>query len=75
MPSNEYSTVYSTQGELELGINYAPAIVREHGLKDAHLQPLVAWQKGPIVPSSCEESVGLSELGVKGGQQLACCDS
>ena len=24
--------VYSTQGELELGIDYAPAIVREHGL-------------------------------------------
>ena len=41
-----HSTVYRTQGELELGINYAPAIVREHGLKDAHLQPLVAWHKG-----------------------------
>ena len=41
-----HSTVYTSQGELELGIDYAPAIVREHGLRDAHLQPLVAWRKG-----------------------------
>ena len=38
--------VYSTQGELELGIDYAPAIVREHGLRDAHTYPLVARRKG-----------------------------
>ena len=41
-----HSTVYSTQLELELGIDYAPAIVREHGLRDAHLRPLVARRKG-----------------------------
>ena len=46
MPQTEHSTVYRTQGELDLGIDFAPAIVREHGLKDAHLQPLVAWRKG-----------------------------
>ena len=40
------TTVYSTQLELELGINFAPAIVREHGLRDAHLRPLVARRKG-----------------------------
>ena len=46
MPQSEHSTLYRTQGELDLGIDFAPAIVREHGLKDAHLQPLVAWRKG-----------------------------
>ena len=46
MPQTEHSTVYRTQGELDLGIDFAPAIVREHDLKDAHLQPLVAWRKG-----------------------------
>ena len=35
-----------SQLELDLGINYAPAIVREHGLKDTHLWPLVARRKG-----------------------------
>ena len=46
MPTNGHSIVYSTQLELELGITYAPRIVREHGLKDAHIQPLVARRKG-----------------------------
>ena len=36
----------ATQLELPLGIDYAPAIVREHGLKDAHLWPQVARRKG-----------------------------
>ena len=34
------------QLELPLGINYAPAIVRAHGLKDTHVQPLVSRRKG-----------------------------
>ena len=34
------------QLSLELGISYAPAVVRNHGLADAHLQPLVARRKG-----------------------------
>ena len=38
--------VYTRQQELPLGIHFAPAIVREHGLKDAHIQPLVARHKG-----------------------------
>ena len=36
----------STQLELELGIDFAPAIVLEHGLKDAHVRPLVSLRKG-----------------------------
>ena len=36
----------ATQIELPLGIHFAPAIVREHGLKDAHLWPQVARRKG-----------------------------
>ena len=36
----------ATQLELPLGIDYAPAIVREHGLRDAHTHPLVARRKG-----------------------------
>ena len=34
------------QLELDLGVDYAPAIIREHGLKDAHLWPHVARRKG-----------------------------
>ena len=34
------------QLSLDLGINYAPAVVRDHGLQDAHIQPLVARHKG-----------------------------
>ena len=36
----------ATQLSLDLGIHYAPAIVRNHGLRDAHIQPLVAKRKG-----------------------------
>ena len=36
----------ATQLSLELGINYAPAVVRDHGLRDTHIQPLVARHKG-----------------------------
>ena len=38
--------VYTRQDELPLGIDYAPAIVRRHGLRDTHIQPLVARHKG-----------------------------
>ena len=38
--------VYTRQQELPLGIDYAPDIVRRHGLRDAHIQPLVARHKG-----------------------------
>ena len=34
------------QLELPLGIDYAPDIVRRHGLRDAHLRPLVSRRKG-----------------------------
>ena len=67
MPSNEHSTVYSTQGELELGINFAPAIVREHGLRDAHLQPLVAWQKGQSFRVHASKAWGYPSLELRAG--------
>ena len=34
------------QLELDFGIDYAPKIVRDHGLRDAHIYPLVARRKG-----------------------------
>ena len=34
------------QLELDLGIDYAPAIVRDHGLQEAHTYPLVSLRKG-----------------------------
>ena len=67
MPSNEHSTVYSTQGELELGINFAPAIVREHGLRDAHLQPLVAWRKGQSFRVHARKAWGYPSLELRAG--------
>ena len=67
MPQTEHSTVYSTQGELELGINFAPAIVREHGLRDAHLQPLVAWRKGQSFRVHARKAWGYPSLELRAG--------
>ena len=67
MPQTEHSTVYSTQGELELGIDYAPAIVREHGLRDAHLQPLVAWRKGQSFRVHARKAWGYPSLELRAG--------
>ena len=36
----------SQQLELDLGIHYVPQLVRDHGLRDAHIRPLVAQRKG-----------------------------
>ena len=36
------------QGELDLGINYAPERVRIHGLRDAHTFPLVSPDRGKV---------------------------
>ena len=62
-----HSTVYSTQGELDLGIDFAPAIVREHGLKDAHLQPLVAWRKGQSFRVHARKAWGYPSLELRAG--------
>ena len=44
--STGHPIVYSTQGELDLGIDHAPKIVRAHGLRDAHTYPLVSAKRG-----------------------------
>ena len=64
--------VYSTQGALELGINYAPAIVREHGLRDAHLQPLVAWHKGQSFRVHARKAWGYPSLELRAGNSWPC---
>ena len=38
--------VYTRQQELPLGIDFAPDIVRRHGLRDTHIEPLVSRRKG-----------------------------
>ena len=67
MPQNGHHSVYSTQGELELGIDFAPAIVREHGLRDAHLQPLVAWRKGQSFRVHARKAWGYPSLELRAG--------
>ena len=67
-----HSTVYSTQLELELGINFAPAIVREHGLRDAHLQPLVAWRKGQSFRVHARKAWGYPSLELRAGNSWPC---
>ena len=67
MPQTEHSTVYTSQLELELGINFAPAIVREHGLRDAHLQPLVAWRKGQSFRVHASKAWGYPSLELRAG--------
>ena len=61
------STVYSTQGELELGINFAPAVVREHGLRDAHIQPLVSRHKGESFRVHARKAWGYPSLELRAG--------
>ena len=62
-----HSTVYRTQGELELGIDYVPAIVREHGLRDAHIQPLVARRKGQSFRVHARKAWGYPSLELRAG--------
>ena len=57
------------QGELDLGINYAPERVRIHGLRDAHTFPLVSPDRGKVQRSyarPCVRSMGLSAHRDKG---------
>ena len=70
--SVRHPIVYSTQGELELGINFAPAIVREHGLRDAHLQPLVAWRKGQSFRVHASKAWGYPSLELRAGNSWPC---
>ena len=57
------------QGELDLGINYAPERVRIHGLRDAHTYPQVSSDRGKVQRSfrvHASESMGLSAHRDKG---------
>ena len=61
------STVYSTQGELDLGIDYAPDIVRRHGLRDAHLRPLVSRHKGESFRVHARDAWGYPSIELRAG--------
>ena len=63
----------ATQLSLDLGIDFAPAVVRNHGLRDAHIQPLVARRKGRVIPRPCAGTPGSSRaLSFERAIQLAC---
>ena len=64
--------VYTRQQELPLGIDYAPDIVRRHGLRDAHIQPLVARRKGESFRVHARDAWGYPSLELRAGEQLAC---
>ena len=50
------------QLELDLGIDYAPKIVRDHGLRDAHTYPLVARRKGQSFRVHARQAWGYPSL-------------
>ena len=54
--------VYTRQQELPLGIHFAPDIVRRHGLRDAHIQPLVARHKGESFRVHARDAWGYPSL-------------
>ena len=55
----------------QLGLDFAPAQVRSHGLRDAHTYPLVARRQGRILPCPRFSGVGLPIVGASSGEQLA----
>ena len=55
----------------QLGLDFAPAQVRSHGLRDAHTYPHVAPHKGTSFSCPCFSGVGLPILGASSGEQLA----
>ena len=55
------------QLELDLGIHYAPAIVRDHGLRDAPLRPLVAEVKGQSFRVHARDAWNYSSLELRAG--------
>ena len=59
------------QLELDLGIHYAPAIVRDHGLRDAPLRPLVAEVKGQSFRVHARDAWNYSSLELRSWEQLA----
>ena len=59
--------VYTRQQELPLGIDYAPDIVRRHGLRDAHIQPLVARRKGESFRVHARDAWGYPSLELRAG--------
>ena len=59
--------VYTRQQELPLGIHFAPAVVREHGLRDAHIQPLVSRRKGSSFRVHARHAWGYPSLELRAG--------
>ena len=59
--------VYTRQQELPLGIHFAPAIVREHGLRDAHVQPLVSRTRGESFRVHARHAWGYPSLELRAG--------
>ena len=55
------------QLELPLGIDYAPAIVRQHGLRDTHIQPLVSRHKGESFRVHARDAWGYPSLELRAG--------
>ena len=59
--------VYTTQGKLELGIAYAPTIIRRHGLREAHVRPLVSKLRGESFRVHAREAWGYPSLELRAG--------
>ena len=59
--------VYTRQQELPLGINYAPDIVRRHGLQEAHIQPFVARHKGESFRVHARHAWGYPSIELRAG--------
>ena len=64
---HSHYTTSSKQLELDLGIDFAPAIVRNHGLQDAHTRPLVARRKGASFRVPASQAWGYPSLELRAG--------
>ena len=51
----------------QLALDFAPAQVRSHGLRDAHTHPAGRTAQGYIVSCPCFSGVGLPILGASSG--------
>ena len=59
--------VYTRQQELPLGIDFAPDIVRRHGLRETHIQPLVARHKGESFRVHARHAWGYPSIELRAG--------
>ena len=64
---HSHYTTSSKQLELDLGLDFAPAIVRNHGLQDAHTRPLVARRKGASFRVPASQAWGYPSLELRAG--------